>query len=260
MSGEVPGTITERRSAGDAGRRRALAVAVALSLGPWGAVAALQDPGASADSGSAIIRTSGEGEVRLAPDRASISLALHARAPTAVEALGLVGDRQAAVLGVLEAERGIPRDSVETSGLRAWPVWSDGPEPEARAYQVNASMRFTARELDGLGELLAEALEAGASGIAGVSFESGREEEARTEALGLAVEAARRDAEVLAAAAGGRLGALLELVAQGPPGIQRGELAAFEMAQGGARSTVDLTPRPVIVRAHVSGAWRLDAP
>lgn len=107
------------------------------------------------------------------------------------------------------------------------------------------------RDLARVGAVIDAALGAGATNISGIRFESTRREPARLEALAKAVQAARREAEAIARAAGGRLGALLEASTAGPVlYAPRAEMALRTMA-----ADTPIAPPALEVTATVTARW-----
>jgi uncharacterized protein YggE len=76
---------------------------------------------------------------------------------------------------------------------------------------VSNTVRADVRRLDDVGKMIDAALAKGANEISSLQFYSSKADSVRRVALAAAVANARADAEVLARAAGGSLGTLLEL-------------------------------------------------
>ena len=83
--------------------------------------------------------------------------------------------------------------------------------PKVTGYTVTNTVRADVRRIDDVGKLIDAALAKGANEISSLQFYSSKADSARRAALAAAVADARADAEVLARAAGGTLGALVEL-------------------------------------------------
>jgi uncharacterized protein YggE len=94
-------------------------------------------------------------------------------------------------------------------------------------------------------------LAAGATDLTGLHFGASDEREARDEALRKAVAEARRDAEIIASAAGGVVGSLIEVSTQASP-IRPAR--TMEYATVGARGP-QITPSGITVSAHVTVRW-----
>ena len=86
-----------------------------------------------------------------------------------------------------------------------------GP-PSARQYVARNAVSISLTNLDLLGQVLDTALAAGATEVANITFTSSQAVVTRERAIGLAVRAAQADAKAAAAAAGGTLGPLVEIV------------------------------------------------
>src|SRR5476649_1159893 len=89
--------------------------------------------------------------------------------------------------------------------------------PRVTGYTVTNTVRADVRRLDDVGRIIDAALAKGANEISSLQFYSSKADSVRRAALGAAVTGARADAEALARAAGGTLGALLELSSSESP-------------------------------------------
>ncbi len=202
------------------------------------------------------IATSATAEVQLKPDRATLSFSVESRGPTAATAGAETARRQRAVLDTLRA-LGIAQDQMTTANIQISPEFAyDAKAPRLTGYVARNTVRVELRDIGMIGALIDGALAKEATGIGSLAFNSSKAEDARRQALELAVARARGEAESMAKAAGGTLGPLIDLSAQ--PSYQRP--LAVEMAGAGAMSAraVDQTPvapGQIIVSATVSGRW-----
>ena len=181
------------------------------------------------------IEVSGEGSVSVAPDRAIVAFAMESRAPTAAEAASVNAD---AMDAVLRAVRGASFTGLEleTFGYSLRPEYSASTNQRTReivAYTVLNNVRATTSAVDAVGRIIDVAIAAGANRVANISFMASETDEARSEALALAVGSARAQATVIAAALGHRLGAPLEVRggAQRPVPLRMQAERAFAAAQ-----------------------------
>jgi uncharacterized protein YggE len=146
-------------------------------------------------------------------------------------------------------------DSLRSSGVRIGPNREYTPEgPRDAGYFAERSLRVTTNDLADVGRIIQAAVGAGATSIDHVAYSSSEEDGARRQALTRAVEKARADAEVVAAAAGGRLGGVILLSTQDvsvPRPMYRMDVAEARMAQQeGLPEPEDLT-----VTAYIQGHW-----
>jgi uncharacterized protein YggE len=168
-----------------------------------------------------------------------------AQVPTPTQAPAVI----AAVLDTLVA-LGLPRDSLATTSYGVQQDW-DVEKNRSRGYRVSSMVRVTIHDLEQLGPVLDGVIAAGASRTSGIQYGVASPRSGRDEALRLAVASAQRDAEVMAAAAGGRLGSLLELRTGQPQ--SRGGLVRLEAMTVTGSPTI--APQDVVITVEVSGTW-----
>lgn len=211
--------------------------------------------GAAAQAGPSRIVTNGNGEVSLRPDWATMALDVTADDSSAIAAASSSTAATERVLAALAA-LGLSGDSTVRVSYNVGPRydWSEGQR--ILGYRAQATIRIDVRDLDRLASIIDTTLAAGATAVSGLRFRSDREEEARVEALRQAVAQARADAEVLADAAGGRLGRPLELSTERTfrPSFGFSEIAR---ARSGPSTAPDLTPQDVVVLVVVQAEWEL---
>jgi uncharacterized protein len=185
--------------------------------------------------------TSGQGEAKVTPDRVSVLVNVQTRAATAAAAAATNAERTKAVLDAL-GRLGLPKDQLSTEGYSAYPEMSydrNGGAPRVIGYVVTNSVRAESKRVEQAGAIIDAALSAGANVINSLSFYASSIDEPRRQAIALAVASARADAEAMAQAAGGRLGALLELSTQGPTVPPR---PMFDVAARGKVAMAEQTP------------------
>lgn len=162
------------------------------------------------------IVTSAQGEVRMAPDRASLSIGVQSRAATAAEAAAQNSRKQRAVIDAIKA-KGVPAEQIATSGFNVIPETQYDREgktaPRTTSYLVTNVVGVELRRIDQVGPVIDAALGAGANQINSLSFGISAADSARRVALGMAVARSKADADAMARAAGGSLGQLIEVTA-----------------------------------------------
>lgn len=197
---------------------------------------------------------SGNGTVQLPPDRATLSVAIESRAREASAAGARNAEIVARVTAALGAT-GIGGDDITTAHYNVRADWrrQDG-ERVRNGYVAETLLRIALDDIAAAGKAIDAALDAGANRIDGVQFSSSRADEARREAIALAVQDAMGTAEAMAVAAGGRLGALLELTTEGatrPVAAMRAMRAEVAYAD----APTEITPGELTVTARVVGRW-----
>jgi uncharacterized protein YggE len=246
-----------------------LALAGLLAVGTIGnpGVVKAQDatPEESMLAGVATVSVSGHGRVNLPPDTASVSIGIDVIQPTLAEAQEQATTQAAAVIEALKAA-GIAEEDIQTAyfsvtilrdydaavAVGATPESENADPTQITGFEIVNQLQVTVRDTDMLGELLDEAVNAGANSINGVTFSVDDQTAAASEARRLAVEDARTKAEELAAATGLTLGPVVSItegtVSPMPPPIyaaREGDMAMAEAAvpveSGSATVAVDVS-------------------
>ncbi len=205
-----------------------------------------------------VVTTSGQGEVKVTPDRASVMIGVQTRGATATAVGADNASRTRAVLDAM-TKIGLPKEALSTEGYSVYPEMRydrDGGAPRVTGYVATNTVRVEARRLDQVGTIIDASLAAGANVINGLSFYMASLDEARRQAISAAVSNARADAEAMATAAGGTLGQLLEVSTGGPivPPRPMFDLAVRSAAGGAVPTPVN--PGQQTVTAFVSAKWR----
>ncbi|NIM48722.1 MAG: DUF541 domain-containing protein [Gemmatimonadales bacterium] len=199
----------------------------------------------------AVIAAVATGEVHLPPEYAILYITVEAREDRAEAAAARMQRDLAVVLDTLTA-LGLPRDSIATTSYGVRQDW-DFERNQSRGYHVSSLVRVTVQDLRQLGPVLDGVIAAGASRTSPLEYGVTSPREGRDEALRRAVAGVRRDAEVMAAAVGGKLGPLLELrTGQLQTRAPRVMLEALTVT-----SAPTITPQDVVITVEVSGTWEL---
>ncbi|CAN5781608.1 SIMPL domain-containing protein [soil metagenome] len=180
---------------------------------------ALAAPAARADIREIIV--TGQGDVDVAPDLATVTTGVESQAATAEAALDATSAAMREVLEAMEAA-GIERADIQTSQISLTPVWSDQPVPgpgrgrEDRppmiaGYAASNLVTIRVRELARLGAVLDAVSRAGGNRIHGIGFSLAEPRRYEDEARAAAVADARAKAELYASAAGVGLGPVLAM-------------------------------------------------
>jgi uncharacterized protein YggE len=203
------------------------------------------------------IHVSAAEEVEISPDRAMVSLAVESRAKTAAAAGAENARIQTAVLDTLR-KLGIESRHIRTQGISITPEYEypkDGGRPTVIGYQARNSIQVELQQIAQVGTVIDAALGRGATNVGGLSFFASNTAEARREAMKKAVERVRADAEALATAAGGRLGPLLELIANADSPDPRPYNQAVMMRAERADASTPIEAGQIRVTAQVSARF-----
>ncbi len=203
------------------------------------------------------IVTNAQGEVRVSPDRATVSIGVQTRAATAAEAATQNARKQSAIIAAIKA-RGVPPEQIGTSNFNVIPETRYDREgqaaPRTTSYLVMNTVIVELRRIDQVGPVIDASLSAGANQINSLTFGISAADSAKRIALALAVAKARADAEVMARAAGGSLGSLIELVAADV--YVPMPRAVMAMAKVGAEDATPIEAGQEVVRANITARWQ----
>lgn len=174
--------------------RKLLAMLLCVALLALGMCTALAD-GTS-------LSVTGSGVVQVKSDLAIISIGVREAATDVLEAQSAVNNKIAAVRQAL-LDAGAEESELNTDSISIYANYdyTDGTEVIV-GYTAYNSLSVRTPNIDGVGALIDAAFAAGANTLGGVQFTLQDDTQARDQAMVLAVEDARRKAEVLAGAAG----------------------------------------------------------
>ncbi|MGL4395749.1 MAG: SIMPL domain-containing protein [Hyphomicrobium sp.] len=187
---------------------------LAMCAAVAGALATSATPARSEDKAmERTITVSATGSVMAAPDMAQMSAGVASDAPTAREALAKNTAAMSKVIAELKA-KGIEAKDIQTSQFHVEPVYvygKEGQPPRVTGYRVNNQVSVRVRDLAKFGDVLDHLVAVGANQVNAMSFDVSTADVLKDEARKLAVANARRRAELLAAAAGAELGAVMQI-------------------------------------------------
>ena len=239
------------------GLGRALIACVLLASAPYGAVAAEES------TNPRLATVSGQGEIRVEPDQARLTLGVEAREPTLDAARAQV-NRSVEALLKLTRELGVPDRQVNSTRLNVQPEYAWLEKTRTRkliAYVVSRSVAVDLRELDKLGALLERGLALGANQVGEPVLDHSRRVELQREALALATKDALRNAEAMAGALGAAVGPVRSLNAaqESPAPMPAFAMAMRTLAVADANAGAPQTYQPgeLVFRASVSASFDL---
>lgn len=211
------------------------------------------------ETNGAAITVVGRGVAYGEPDVATLELGVSASDPDVRTALSTVDEGIAAVMETLAA-LGLPASDIRTTSFNIWREerFPQGEREESPVTVFRAQHMLTV-EIEGsdrAGEVLAEAVEAGANMVGGISFSFSNPAELESRAREAAVADARQRAEQLAGAVGATLGApvqIQELSGATPPDVYFERSAAI-----GGQSPIATGELSAVVQVAIR--YRIEAP
>lgn len=158
------------------------------------------------------ISVSSRGDIKVTPDHATIQISVRTKGATAAGAASENASKQKAVLDALKA-LGLRDGDISTSDYSVYPEqrYEPNKEPVVVGYNVTNTLSIEVASLKIVGSVIDAALAKGANMVTSLQFSASNTEKARRDAIAVAIQRAKGDAEAAARAAGGVLGSLLEV-------------------------------------------------
>ena len=148
------------------------------------------------------ITVNGTGEIRVSADTAVISLGVEARDKNVLKAQQKVNEAIAAIRTVL-TEQGIKEENINTEFINIYAIYDyQNGQDQLAAYNASSTLAIKVTDMEKVGALIDAAFAAGANTLNGISFSASDTEEAKNEALKMAVADASNKAGILAEASG----------------------------------------------------------
>jgi uncharacterized protein YggE len=235
----------------------ALAAAAILAFAP--SAFAQIDAGSNAAFQATTLSISAFGEVKTAPDKATITLGVQTTSPTAAQAMSANAARMSQVTAALRRQ-GVADKDIQTSNinLSAQYNYEQNKAPQLVGYQASNEVTITVQDLGRLGATIDAVTAAGANQINGVEFGLKDPQAAEDQARVKAVQALAAKAQLYAGASGYRIGRLVNLSEGG--GAQAVPYAPKMVAMANLRGAAPTTPveaGELTIRIDVSGLYEL---
>jgi uncharacterized protein YggE len=194
--------------------RIGLVAALLVALGAFVGVGLPEGAKGSADQPGHTITVNGTGKASTVPDRATFTFGVDTRRKTAVDASEANNRDTRELIDALKSA-GVPEADIQTSQISLYPTYSESGS-EVTGYQASNSVTVT-MPLAKAGAVLQSAVGAGANQVDGPSLTKADSDKVYADALRAAVADARSRAEVLADAAGVKVGGVVSIVEGSAP-------------------------------------------
>ena len=197
------------------------------------------------------------GEVKAAPDKATITLGVQTSAPAAAQAMADNAARMNQVIAALR-KQGLADKDIQTSNLSlsAQYEYEQNKPPRLTGYQASNDVTITVNDLKKLGPAIDAVTAAGVNQINGIGFGLEDPQAAEDQARLKAVQALQAKAQLYAGAAGYRIGRLVNL-SEGGGGSPPVLYAPKVMAMAARAAPTPVEAGELTVRADVSGLYEL---
>ena len=204
------------------------------------------------------LNLSAYGEVKTAPDMATISFGVVTEATTAAEAMRLNATRMTQVMAALR-RAGIAERDVQTSGLNlsAQYDYVQNEPPRLRGYQANNRVTVIINDLDAVGTTADAVVAAGVNQIDGISFGLKDPTTAENQARQLAVRNLQAKASLYAQALGVGLGGIRSLSEGGGYSPQPVPMYAVRAESMDSGSSTPVAAGQLTIRIDITGVYDL---
>lgn len=202
------------------------------------------------------VTVTGDGELSVAPEIATVRLGIEARDKNLQQAQARAGDVVAAVLELARA-LDIPENQVQSTQVRVMPEfdWHEGKQ-EFRGYLVQREVRVELEEMANLGPLVERAMRAGVNTISPPELSVKDSRALRREVLKLAAADARANADALAMTLDAELGKIRRISSLEDGGVQP-KLEMQMMRAADQRGEDSYSAGRITVRASVQAEFEL---
>ncbi|MCS7116188.1 MAG: SIMPL domain-containing protein [Nitrososphaerales archaeon] len=177
--------------------------AIIMNIATYSAILALPQSRSIGNNndGERTISTSGIGIVSIRPDTVSISIGVDTQASTAQEALRMNSEIMNRVIINLR-QLGVEDREIKTTQLSLQPqyIYPQNKEPILIGYKVSNTITITTQLLERAGLIIDRAITSGANRLGNIYFtiSDDKQRELKNEAIRMAIEDAKRKAEIIA--------------------------------------------------------------
>jgi len=212
------------------------------------------------------VTVSATATVEREPEKAMLLLAVESTGATARAASEANATRMAAVIAALR-KAGIPDREIRTVSYELHPQYAPPPDrprpvetpqtPRIVGYRAMNMVQVGVDPVAKVGAIIDAAINAGANRVANLTYELRDPDAARRDALRLAIEKARGEAQVMAEAAGQRLGPPLNITTSSYAPPRFAGRVMMDMAQESLAAPTPIEPGMLSVSATVNITFRL---
>jgi uncharacterized protein YggE len=203
------------------------------------------------------LSVSGSAQASLNPDIAYINIGVHSENADAKEAVASNNATTQAVANALKAA-GVEEKDIHTVNFSIYPQDEYSPEGQkiGTKYMVDNTVYVTLRDLAKIGDVLGEAVNAGANSINGIQFDIADKTPYLSEARTAAVDNAYLQAQELAKAAGVELGSVQSISYYNSYAVPA-PLDMKGLGMGGAAMSVPVSAGQLTITVEVNVVYEI---
>ena len=219
----------------------------------------VQSPDGYAEESQVVV--SATGRVSVKPDMAEFDVVVKSDANTAERAVAETAEKYRAVQNSLRTA-GISPEDAPTASFILSPRWEwdhSLGKTLLKGYSARHVILVKVRALEKIGRAIDAVALGGADEVQTVNFSSSSYDSLRKKALADAVENARREASIMARAAGGRIGTLIELSVNEPSIRVHPRMAGVALKAAPSAVSTEIAPGDQDISVSVTSRWRFIA-
>jgi uncharacterized protein YggE len=208
-------------------------------------------PPTPSGSGDRTVTVTGTSTIRSSPDEAVITLGVQAQSQSAQDALQENATKMSHVVDAILGD-GIRSADLATVGVDLYPNY-DSNGTSVVSYTAQNQVNATVHDLNKVGQVIDDAVAAGANLASGISFQLSDQNQGVEQALADAVANAKSKAEAIAAASDATLGQIVQVTEGGgyvPP-------VPYFAAADSAGGTTPVQPPTIETQVTVTAVWSL---
>ncbi|HLI65421.1 MAG TPA: SIMPL domain-containing protein [Caulobacteraceae bacterium] len=234
-------------------KRRVLALA---AIGLFASTTAFAQSAATSMFNATTLSLTADGQVKVDPDEAIVTVGVQTAAPTAAEAMRANAAQMTALIAALKGA-GVADKDIQTSTLSLSAQYSyvQNEPPKLTGYQASNDVTVTVEELKRLGPAIDAATAAGANQVQGVAFSLKDPTAAQDQARLAAVKALGAKAALYEGALGYKLGRLVNLTEAG--GLQQAPPRPLAMMSVRSAAPTPVESGELTVDIQVSAVYEL---
>ena len=227
----------------------------------------IADGSTSTDSDKNLIHVSGSGTIKTIPDRCDISFSVVTKNPDVKAAQKENSRKMDMVMSVLKdsSKGNLTPAEIGTSSYSISEVYSPDDALKAKfgenvvIYEVSNTISVETSQMDRIGDIIDTAVTNGANGVSSLQFTLSKPKTAefRSQALNIAVDKARADADAVTRAMGMNLGQAHEITVEdtyNPPLYYNQDMRSASLA---AAPSTPIEPGSIDVTAKVSVSYEI---
>ncbi len=207
-----------------------------------------------------VISLSASGQRKVAPDKATIAYGVNSEAEDAQTCQKNNADAIGQVVEKLKS-MGIDEKNIQTSDYHLRPKMDYNNGEKIVGYQMNTTITVTGLDMDVVGSVVDQSVEAGINTIDYIQYEVSNYDELYQEALDDAIQSAKEKAQAIAQSTGNKLKEVVYVQDRGGDDSYRYDAGSEDLmmkAEDMAEKSVSVAPGEIEIKAQIDISFRIE--